>query len=92
MAKPIVELLTELQTAVAKMDVDREAMQKASVEAQKKLDAAKAAYDKESEAAKKSVSAATTKFNDTSSYVTQLQAEMNKLLGTATANPRVTVG
>ncbi len=91
MAKPIVELLTELQTAVAKMDTDKVAMEKASVEAQKKLDAAKSVYEKETDAAKKSVSAATAKFNDTAGYVTTLQGELNKILGTAT-NPRVTVG
>lgn len=88
--KPIVELLTELQSAVAKAETDQQALQKAQQDANGANAKAQAAYDavlKKSEAA---VKAAAEKSGDSSAYVRTLQDEVNAVLGRF--DPRVRVG
>lgn len=81
MAKPIVELLTELQTAVEQADSDQTALQAAQRQATAELDAAKAAYDAANEKATGAVNQASAKFADSSAYVRSLQDEVNAVLG-----------
>lgn len=91
MAKPIVELLTELQTAVTKAEADQAALNAAQADAEKKRTAAKAAYDAVDASAKKAVDAASSKFAESSEYVRTLQDEVNSVLGRS-FDPRVRVG
>jgi hypothetical protein len=88
--KPIVELLTELQTAVAKAETDQAALQAAQAEGTKKVEAAKATFDKVATDAKAKVDAAAAKSADSSAYVRTLQDEVNSVLGRF--DPRVRVG
>lgn len=81
MAKPIVELLTELQSAVSKAEADQTALQAAQADGNKKAEAAKAQFDAAVSESKKKVDAAAAKASDSSAYVRQLQDEVNNLLG-----------
>lgn len=90
MAKPIVELLTELQTAVDKAETLQAASQAAAASYQQRHDKAQAAFDAEVGDARKKLTEASDKFIEASSYVEALQAEVNKVLGTFTKS-RVTI-
>ena len=90
MAKPIVELLTELQSAVAKAEADQTALQAAQAATNKQVEAAKASYDAAVAKAQAAVKEAADKSGESSGYVRTLQDEVNNLLGRF--DPRVRQG
>jgi len=87
--KPIVELLTELQTAVAKAEADQTALQTVQTKAASDLAAAKATYDAAEAKAKDAVAKAAAKSSDSSAYVRTLQDEVNSVLGRFDSRVRV---
>ena len=90
MAKPITELLTELQKAVDTAEAAQLDSQKAAASFQLRHDAAQKIYDQEVGAAKTELTDASNKFIEATTYVETLQAEVNKVLGTFTKS-RVTI-
>jgi len=91
MAKPIVELLTELQKAVDKAEKDGTASTAAAAAYQKRHEAAQQAFEKEEAAARAARDKASQAFQDSAGYVETLQAEVNSVLGTFTNKSRVTI-
>jgi len=87
--KPIVELLTELQTAVAKAEADQTALQTVQTKAASDLAAAKTTYDAAEAKAKDAVAKAAAKSSDSSAYVRTLQDEVNSVLGRFDSRVRV---
>ena len=89
MAKPIVELLTELQGAVAKAEADQTALQAVQTKAASDNATAKAAYDAVVAKSAAAVKAAAEKSSDSSAYVRSLQDEVNSVLGRFDSRVRV---
>lgn len=89
MAKPIVELLTELQDAVARAEYDQTELQKASSAGHVKVEQAKAVYEGVVAEVKATVDAAAAKSTDSSAYVRSLQDEVNAVLGRFDSRVRV---
>ena len=93
MAKPINELLTELQVAVEKSDKNQAALTTLRDAENKKIAAAQAAYDAAVAKSRGAIDTAQAQTLEAEAYVKTLQDEVNKVLGLrATENSRVRVG
>ena len=93
MAKPINELLTELQVAVEKSDANRTAFQKLQTTENAKQAKARADCDAVVSGSQAVLEAARTQAKESDDYIKTLQDEVNKVLGLrATENSRVRVG
>jgi hypothetical protein len=92
MAKPINELLTELQKAVGVAEKAQEASAAAAAQYEARYNAAKIAFDAEVGSARKVSDDAAAKQVDAEAYVTTLQTEVNKILTAfSTSSNRVTI-
>ena len=89
MAKPIQQLLTELQRAFDTAEADRTALDSANKKANESLAKAKAAYDAVVDGAKAEQQTAQAKANDSAGYVRSLQDEINSILGRFDSRVRV---
>ncbi len=93
MAKPINELLTELQAAVEKSDKNQAALTTLRASEGQKVAAAKAAYDAVADKSRDAVDKAQAQTLESEAYVKTLQDEVNKVLGLRAAdNSRVRTG
>ena len=92
MAKPIVELLTELQKAVEKSDANQTALQKLQSAESAKQAKAKSDYDAVVAGSQAVLDAARAQAAESEGYVKTLQTEVNAVLGRRESDARVRVG
>ncbi len=92
MAKPIIELLTELQTVVEKSDAAQTSLTETRTKEQATMAAAKDAYDKVVSSSQGAIDMAQAKATESEGYVKTLQDEVNGVLGRRAENARVRVG